>query len=137
MTFESIGRFFGVRPAIIQAQIELAKSLVGAPGRPGLLSAAAKEWLENLIRTRFEERKPITYAEVLDSLQYDCQVVLTANTLSHIIRHMESVKTIVGQPMEAERVAVNPDEISAWFERLSSMVDGVPREFLFNMDETG
>jgi hypothetical protein len=50
---------------------------------------------------------------------------------------MESVKTIVGQPMEAERVAMNPDEISAWFERLSSMVDGVPREFLFNMDETG
>jgi hypothetical protein len=34
-----------------------------------LLSAATKEWLENLIRTRFEERKPITYTEVLDSLQ--------------------------------------------------------------------
>jgi hypothetical protein len=50
---------------------------------------------------------------------------------------MESVKTIVGQSMEAERVAVNPDEISAWFERLSSMVHGVLREFLFNMDEAG
>jgi hypothetical protein len=62
MTFESIGRFFGVGPLIIQAQIELAKGSVGAPGRPGLLSAATKEWLENLIRTRFEERNPITYA---------------------------------------------------------------------------
>jgi hypothetical protein len=51
MTFESIGRFFGVRPAIIQAQIELAKSFVGASGRPGLLSAATKEWFENLICT--------------------------------------------------------------------------------------
>jgi hypothetical protein len=61
-TFESIGRFFGVRSAIIQAQIELAKSPVGVPGHPGLLSAATKEWLENLIRTRSEERKPITYA---------------------------------------------------------------------------
>jgi hypothetical protein len=78
-----------------------------------LLSAATKEWLENLIRTRFEEQKPITYVEVLDSLQYDCQVVLTADTLRHIIRHMESVKTIVGQPMEAERVAVNPEEMFA------------------------
>jgi hypothetical protein len=39
--------------------------------------------------------------------------------------------------MEAERVAMNLDEISAWFERLSSMVDGAPRKSLFNMDETG
>jgi hypothetical protein len=70
MMFESIGRLFGVRPAIIQAQVDLVKSAVGAPGRPALLSAVTKEWLENRIRTRFEERKPIIYAQVLDSLQY-------------------------------------------------------------------
>jgi hypothetical protein len=85
MTFESIGRFFGVRSAIIQAQIELAKSPVGAPGRPGWRSAATKEWLENLTRIRFEERKPITYAEVLDSLQYDRPVVLKADMLHYAI----------------------------------------------------
>jgi hypothetical protein len=85
MTFKSIGRFFGVRPATIQAQIELAKSPVGVPGRPGLPSAATKEWLENLIRTRFEERKPITYAEVLDSPQYDRQVVFNADILRYAI----------------------------------------------------
>jgi hypothetical protein len=39
--------------------------------------------------------------------------------------------------MEAERMAVNRDETSAWFEHLISMVDCVPPEFLFNMDETG
>jgi hypothetical protein len=39
--------------------------------------------------------------------------------------------------MEAERVAVSPDEISARFNRLSSIVDRIPREFIFNMDETG
>jgi hypothetical protein len=50
---------------------------------------------------------------------------------------MESVKMIIGQPMEAERAAVDPDKISAWFERLNYMVDGVPREFLFNMDKEG
>jgi hypothetical protein len=50
---------------------------------------------------------------------------------------MESVKMIVGQPMEAKRVDVNSAEIYAWFERLSTMVDGVLRAFLFNMDEIG
>jgi hypothetical protein len=53
MTFNSLVRFLGVRPAVSQGQIELAKSSVGAPGHPVLLSAAMKEWLENLIRTRF------------------------------------------------------------------------------------
>jgi hypothetical protein len=50
---------------------------------------------------------------------------------------MECVKTIISQPMKAERVAVYPDEIPAWLERLNSMVDGVPREFLSKMDEIG
>jgi hypothetical protein len=49
---------------------------------------------------------------------------------------MASVKNVVGSPIEAERVAVNPDEISAWCNRLSSIVDSIPHEFVFNMDET-
>jgi hypothetical protein len=37
--------------------------------------------------------------------------------------------------MEAERVAMNPDEISAWFNRLRPLVDGIPRRFVFSIDE--
>jgi hypothetical protein len=50
---------------------------------------------------------------------------------------MKAVKTTLGRPMEVERVAVNPDEIHEWFDRLSSVVEGIPREFVLNMDETG
>jgi hypothetical protein len=68
-------------------------------------------------------------------------MVICVNTVRHIIRNMSSVKTVTGCPMEAERAAVNPEEISAWFNRFSSIVDGtplpLPREFVFNMDETG
>jgi hypothetical protein len=39
--------------------------------------------------------------------------------------------------MEAKRVAASPDEISERFDRLSSIVDGIPREFVLNMDQTG
>jgi hypothetical protein len=39
--------------------------------------------------------------------------------------------------MGAERVAVNSNEMSAWFNHLSSIVDGIPREFVFKSDETG
>jgi hypothetical protein len=38
--------------------------------------------------------------------------------------------------MESEQAAVNLDATSAWFTGLSFMVDGIPRELVFNMDET-
>jgi hypothetical protein len=49
---------------------------------------------------------------------------------------MASVKTIIGCVIEAERVTRNREEISAWFNRFSSIVDDISREFVFNMDET-
>jgi hypothetical protein len=49
---------------------------------------------------------------------------------------MKAVKTIIGRLMEAERAAVNPDEIYESFDRLSSVIEGIPREFVFNVDET-
>jgi hypothetical protein len=39
--------------------------------------------------------------------------------------------------METQRAVVTPDEIREWFDRLSSVVDGIPRQFVFNMDEAG
>jgi hypothetical protein len=137
MTFEAIGRFFGVSPTIILKQMQSAKAPARLPGRQSILSDELKRWIARLVNSRTLERNPITYAELLDLLESQHQVVLCADTLRHAIRKMDSVKTIIGRPMEAERVAVNPDEISAWFDRLRSIVDGIPREFVFNMDETG
>jgi hypothetical protein len=39
--------------------------------------------------------------------------------------------------MEVKRVARELDEISARLKYFSSIVDGIPREFIFNIDETG
>jgi hypothetical protein len=137
MTFEAIGRFFGSGSAVIFAQARLANNPRRQPGRPSLLSQDLKEWLVNLVNSRFHERKPISYSELLDLLQYDHHFAISADTLRHIVKSMDSIKTVIGIPMEAERVAVDPGEILAWFDRLRNVVDGVPREFVFNMDETG
>jgi hypothetical protein len=53
------------------------------------------------------------YPEFLNLLQHQHGIVICADTLRGIIRKMASVKIIIGCSMEAERVAVNPDEISA------------------------
>jgi hypothetical protein len=57
--------------------------------------------------------------------------------LLHVIQDMDSVKTIVGRPMEVEHVALSSDQISEWFARLSAIVQDIPREFILNVDETG
>jgi hypothetical protein len=57
--------------------------------------------------------------------------------LSHIIRNTKAIKTTIGCPIEAERAAANPDEISVWLNRLSSIVDGIPRELVFNVTKPG
>jgi hypothetical protein len=81
--------------------------------------------------------KPDIVPGLFDLLQNKYEIVTCADTLRHIIRNMASVKIIIGRPMEAKQVAVNPDEISAWFNHLGASVDRITREFVFNMDETG
>jgi hypothetical protein len=76
------------------------------------------------------------YPKLLDIFQRQQGIVICADTLRHIIGNMASVKAIIKCSMERRRVAVNPDEISAWFNRISSIVDGIPSEFVFNVDET-
>jgi hypothetical protein len=93
--------------------------------------------MRDLIVQRFEEHNPITYAELLDTLQYAHNVILSGDSLRHIVRGMPTVKSVIGVPTESERVAVQPEHIEAWFERLEQSVAGVPREFVFNVDETG
>jgi hypothetical protein len=83
------------------------------------------------------ERKPVTYFEILDALQYRCATVCSSDTLRHHIRTIETVKTVVGVPMEAQRVAVNPDDIAEWFTILEEKVRGIPADWIFNLDETG
>jgi hypothetical protein len=137
-TFEAIGRFFGgFNPGTIERQFKLSREDRKSTGRPALLSEEIKQWMMDLITSRFAERKPITYAEIVDLLQYQHNLIITADSLRHIIRDMEGIKSIIGIPMEAERVAVDPTEIEAWFRELAIEVAGIPRAFVLNVDETG
>jgi hypothetical protein len=91
----------------------------------------------DLIALRCNECRPITYTELLDTLQYDHETVLSSDTLRHIVRNLPQVKSIVGIPMESERVAVDPEAILAWYGEVAVAIEGVPRRFVFNVDEAG
>jgi hypothetical protein len=93
--------------------------------------------MSNLIMARYDQQKPITYAELLDSLQDIHGITVSGDTLRHIVRGMPTVKSVIGIPTKSERVAVAPEQIEAWFDELEAKVQGIPREFVFNVDETG
>jgi hypothetical protein len=117
MAFEAIGRFFGVSPAIIRNQMHPAKTPAKLPGRQSILSHEQRLWIADLLNSRTQLWNPITYSELLNRLESQHQVVLYADPLHDVVRNMGSVKTLVGRPMEAERSAGSPDEVSDWFDR--------------------
>jgi hypothetical protein len=49
---------------------------------------------------------------------------------------MPDVKTVDGIPMERARVMADPAAIDAYYAKIAELIDGVPREFVLNTDET-
>jgi hypothetical protein len=47
------------------------------------------------------------------------------------------VKSLLGIPTDAERVAVDPAALAEWYADLGRRIAGVPRQFVFNVDEAG
>jgi hypothetical protein len=137
-TWQEIGRFMGHADAsTIRTQWQKAQQNPRAVGRPSVITEAARQLIQKMIEDGYSQRKPVTYFEILDALQYRCRTVISSDTLRHIVRALPGVKTVIGVPMEAERTAVDPAEIDRWFDDLTREIEGVPRQFILNVDETG
>jgi hypothetical protein len=137
-SWQEIGKFMGnAAPSTIRTQWQKAQRNPRAVGRPRVISEAAYQMIQKMIEDGYSERKPVTYFEILDALQYRCKTSISSDTLRHIVRTLPGVKTVIGVPMEAERARVDPAEIDHWFDDLTRAIEGVPRKFIFNVDETG
>jgi hypothetical protein len=88
------------------------------------------------VHTRCAEHNPVTYAELLDGLEYDHGIIMSGDSLRHIARSMTTLKSVVGIPKDSERLAVDASEIDAWYNILSEKLMSVSRRFVFNIDET-
>jgi hypothetical protein len=50
---------------------------------------------------------------------------------------MPTVKSVIGVSRESERVAVDPEQTEAWFDKLEEKLQEIPRALVFNMEGTG
>jgi hypothetical protein len=64
-------------------------------------------------------------------------MVINADTLRHRMRNIDSVKSLLGIPTEAERAPVDHATLAEWYADLGERIARVPRQFAFNVDETG
>jgi hypothetical protein len=134
-TYIPIGVFLGgLSPWVVQSQEQKATRPKRSPGRPGALIPEISAWIEGLVAERFQLNNPLTYAELLDVLEYHFSIVSSADTLRHRLRIIESVKSLLGSPTEAERVAVDLAALAEWYADLGRRIAGMRRQFLFNVD---
>jgi hypothetical protein len=106
-------------------------------GRRAILTDDIYKMVIELVTQRVSDHHPITYGEILDQIEYQFHTVIQPATLRAMLNRKHDVKTIIGNPIEEERAAVTVDQINEWLEKLVAAIDGVPRKFIFNMDETG
>jgi hypothetical protein len=69
----------------------------------------------------------MSYPELLDALQYHFGVVISADTLRHRIRNIESVKSLLDIPSQAERLAVDRARLADWYADFGRRIAAVRR----------
>jgi hypothetical protein len=88
--------------SIIEDQHRKAQEERHVPWRPPSLAQPFREWIEAVVTERFQVRNSITDTELLDLLEYHHSIAISADTLRHRINAIDSLKTVIGTPMEAE-----------------------------------
>jgi hypothetical protein len=127
----------GLTAAVVASQERKASRPTPAPGRSGFFSPEISAWIASQVAERFQSNNLLSNPELLDALQYHFGIVISADTLRHRIRSIKSVKSLLGIPTEAERVSVDGATLAEWYADLGRRIAGVPRQFVFNVDETG
>jgi hypothetical protein len=136
ISYEAIGAFFNMSRAAIHNHCHRPLA-INAPGRPRILPPQAIDMIKTIVTNRFTEKKPVSYLEIMDALQYFFQIGLSADTTRHICRTIPGVRSIWGIPMEGTRVEVDPAKIEDFYDELEALIEDVPAAFIFNMDESG
>jgi hypothetical protein len=115
-TFEDVGKFFGgISGAMMDQRLQKAQEIRQASGRPRTFAAEAERWIETVVKERYDARAAFRSSESPDLLQY-----------RNHIRSMPSVRSVLGIPKEAERVAVLSEIFGEWYPAPATKIKGVP-----------
>ena len=100
ISFNQIALFFQKNKAIIWKQYQKwKKGKRGNPGRPSILNDEQYQFIVQYVQYQFSEKKPVTYDQLLDIVEYKYGITLKIDTLRHIIYTIDNIKVVTGVPM--------------------------------------
>jgi hypothetical protein len=79
----------------------------------------------------------VTHAELLDGLEYDHGIIMSGDSLRHIVRNTTILKFVVRISKDSQRLDMDVCEMDAWYDILSEKLMGISWRFVFNVDQTG
>jgi hypothetical protein len=104
---------------------------------PSDLTSEEMNQLEKFATNEYMPKRPATHARIADYLECELGVVMNVDAVQHVIARNPNLKCVVGRFMERKRVKVATEEIKAFYERLRTIISGLPASFIFNTNETG
>jgi hypothetical protein len=91
----------------------------------------------DLVTQSYCKFEPCTIDSLLDRIECLADVSASPDTMWQIIQKMPQIKIVDGNPMEKTRVRASLQAIRECCQKLGMEIQGVPRDFVVNMDETG
>ena len=137
ISFSEIGKLFKRNRGTIMKAYE--RSLIDKKphGRPPILDSNILESVIEFVHSRYDELKPASYEDIIDFLDYSHQINILPDTVRHMIRKCSCLKSIIGIPMEKERIMADPEKIQNFYSELEELIDDTPASLVFNLDESG
>jgi hypothetical protein len=86
---------------------------------------------------RYMKQDPISIYEILDLLMDQFALPISLDTFRHYLTRQPNIKSVTGVAIDHKRAQINYHEIKNWYLELAEIIKTVPRNFIFNMDESG
>lgn len=141
VSYERIGQLFNESKHTIWDQYQNYLKGDRPDGRPASLTEKEQLDVANYIQTLHSATNPIfpTYNDISFYITNKFNKTILDDTLRHIIKNKfgHLFKIITAKAQEDGRFYVCPNEIEENLNLLASEVNGVPPDFVFNLDEVG
>jgi hypothetical protein len=116
VTFAEIGRLFGKSKGAIFREYEKSQRRLLGHGQARLLSECQLEAVGMFALECFENGTPATYDAIAHFINSEMSISVSLDALRHILLRHPCLKTVVGIPMERERVELDPREIEEFYD---------------------
>jgi hypothetical protein len=137
LSFGQLGRLFNKNKGVIYRMYEKSLTEMKPRGRPPALQPDQLEAVQRFIAERWADGTPLTFDAIAHFIDRDLRVVLPIDAVRHLVYNIPGVKVVTGKPMERQRLEVSPEELIEFYDRLRTVMTGLPADMVFNLDEAG